>query len=302
MRFLRPLTVLAALTLAGAAAAQDYTATALGGGLTLISGPDGNSVLGRAGADVVLIDGGRTENARALLDFVLEQTGGAAPTTLIATDWHPERTGLNEILGAQGVRIVMHQNARQWLEFGDEDLAEGISYPPRPETAWADMDVPDDGMALSFGDGELRIGFLQQAHCDSDLYVHFPGAGVLVTGPAVRTDGWVMIDWWAGGYVGGQDDAMHTLLEVAGDAAVIVPSSGPVLDRAGLEEYGAMVRTTFDRVSDLVLGAKSPQESADAKPVADIHPEWADADEFVMRAHRSFRTHLRRDPRLGPIP
>src|SRR5690606_12466865 len=115
------------LLAAGSAAAQDaeYTAQDLTPELTLISGPDGNSVLGRAGEEIVLIDGGRAENAPALLEFVMEQTGGAAVTTLIVTDWDPARTGLNETLGTAGARIVMHMNARQWLEFGDEDQGEG---------------------------------------------------------------------------------------------------------------------------------------------------------------------------------
>ena len=148
----------------------------------------------------------------------------------------------------------------------------------------------------------MRIGFLQQAHCDSDLYVFFPGANVLVTGAAVRSDSWVMINWWAGGYIGGADDAMRRLLEIADADTVIVPASGPLMTYAGLEEHAAMTRTMFDRVSDLVLSAKSPLEAAQANPTGEFHPEWADADEFVMRAHRSFRWHLRRDPRLGPIP
>src|SRR5690606_39045124 len=48
----------AALLAAGSAAAQDarYTAQELTPELTLISGPDGASVLGRAGEEIVLID------------------------------------------------------------------------------------------------------------------------------------------------------------------------------------------------------------------------------------------------------
>ena len=289
---------------AGAAMAQGaaFTATDLGGGLTLIAGPDGNIVAGETAQGLVLIDGGRAENAPALLDFIRAEVSDAPVTTLINTDWKPDNTGLNETLGAEGAQIVAHFNAAPWLEFGNEHRADGVTYAPLPEAALPDVRVMDSGMALPFGEGEMRLGFLMQAHCDSDLYVFFPDANVLVTGPAVRNDSWVMIDWWAGGYIGGTDYALQDLLEVADEDTVIVPASGPVMTRAELETHAAMYREMFDRVAALVLQATSPREAADAHPTGEYHPEWADADQFVMRAHESFKTHLRRDPRLGPIP
>lgn len=292
------------LAAAGAAGAQDaaFSAQALTGELTLVSGPDGNIVVGETAEGLVLIDGGRAENAEALLAFIRAEVSDAPVATLINTDWKLDNTGLNETLGAEGAQIVAHFNATPWLEFGNDHQADGIHYEPRPAAALPGMSVLDDGATLPFGEDGMRIGFLMQAHCDSDLYVYFPGANVLVTGPAVRSDGWVMIDWWSGGYIGGTDYALQDLLEVADADTVIVPASGPVMTRAELEEHSAMYREMFDRVSAQVLGAMSAREAADANPTGEYHPEWADADEFVMRAHESFQTHLRRDPRIGPVP
>jgi hypothetical protein len=74
------------------------------------------------------------------------------------------------------------------------------------------------------------------------------------------------------------------------------------MTRADLEAQREMYLAMFDRISELVLSARSPVEAVAARPTEGYHPEWTDADAFVDRAHRSFRTHIRRDPRLGPIP
>jgi hypothetical protein len=68
--------------------------------------------------------------------------------------------------------------------------------------------------------------------------------------------------------------------------------------RAQAEMYAAL----FQTVAGLVLDSKSPAESVAAKPLAELHPEWANADAFVEAAHRSYRTHIRRDPRLPAVP
>jgi glyoxylase-like metal-dependent hydrolase (beta-lactamase superfamily II) len=299
------LPALSLAVMAGAAGAQDaarFSAQPLPGGLTVISGPDGNVVVGETADGLTLIDGGRAENADALLAFIRARAGDAPVTTLINTDWHSDRIGLNDALGAAGANIVAHFNAQPWMEFGAEDLAEGVAHAPRAPEALPDTLAPDTGMTLTFGEDQMEIGFLVQAHCDSDLYIYFPGANVLVTGAAIRSDGWTMIDYWAGGYLGGLDDAYGHLLTVVDDETVIVPASGPLMTRADLQAQAEMYSGLFMSVAQLVLGAKSPQEAVDAEPTAGLRPEWAGADEFTRRAHESFRTHLRRDPRLGPIP
>ena len=298
------LSALSLAVMAGAAGAQDaaqFLAQALPGGLTVISGPDGNVVVGETADGLVVIDGGRPENAEALLAFIRAQAGDAPVTTLFNTDWHLDRTGLNDALGAEA-DIVAHFNAQPWMEFGAEDLAEGVAHAPRAPEALPDVLAPDAGMTLPFGEDQMDIGFLVQAHCDSDLYVYFPGANVLVTGGAIRSDGWTMIDYWAGGYLGGLDDAYRHLLKVVDVETVIVPASGPLMTKADLQAQAEMYSGLFMSVAQLVLGAKSPQEAVDAEPTAGLRPQWAGADEFTRRAHESFRTHLRRDPRLGPIP
>jgi glyoxylase-like metal-dependent hydrolase (beta-lactamase superfamily II) len=280
---------------------EPFTATDLPGGLVMIGGPDGNVVAGADAAGLTLVDGGSAENAAALLEFAQAETGADRLATLIVTHWHPDRIGLNEIAGAQGAQIVAHDNTYQYLKYGVESPISG-EFAPLPAAALPTVRYYDDGGLLPFGEDEIRIGYLRQAHTDGDIYAYFPGANVLVTGGAVRSDGWNMVDWWTAGYLGGVLDGFGTLLEVANDDTVIVPASGPAMTKAELQAQFDMYTQIYDRLATSLKGALSPAEAVAANPTEGFHPEWADADIFAELAFRSYYSHLRGNPRLGPIP
>lgn len=298
--------VSAALTLAacgGPQADPRYTTSEIADGVLMIAGPDGNTVVGVAPDGLLVIDGGRAENAQALLDTIRAETGGRPVRTLVNTSWRPDRVGLNALLGAGDTEIVAHFNARQWMEHGGVDRAGGGGrFEPLPEAGRPDRLIPDEGGAVSFGDGEIELGFLLQANTDADLYAYFPQQNVLVTGAAFSSDAWPLIDWGAGGYLGGLDDAGRTLTGVVNDDTVVVPGSGPVMTADELRAQAEMYSALFRTVAELVMDSQSPAEAVASKPLASIHPEWTNADQFVDRAHRSYRTHIRRDPRLPAIP
>jgi glyoxylase-like metal-dependent hydrolase (beta-lactamase superfamily II) len=279
-----------------------YETTQLARNVLLVSGPDGNIVVGVQPEGLVVIDGGSAEHAPSLLRAIRRETGTSTVTTLVDTSWLPDRIGLNVLLGEGDTEIVAHFNARQWLQHGADDRAGEGRYEPIPEAGWPDHTVMDEGGRVAFGEGAIELGFLLQANTDSDLYAYFPEANVLVTGGAIRSDRWPMIDWGAGGYLGGLDDAGRTLLAVANDDTIVVPGSGPVMTRAELAEQAEMYSTLFRRVAELVMSAQSPAEAVAARPTDGYHPDWPGADAFVDRAHRSYKTHIRRDPRLPAIP
>lgn len=290
---------------AGGALAQDFTATDLPGGLTLVSGPDGNVVAGADAGGLTVVDGGSADNADALLAFIQNEIGGETGAqnigTLIVTHWHPDVTGLNEIAGSQGAKIVAHDNTLQYLKYGTENAVEG-DLAPLPAPAVPNVQLYDDGTTLPFGEDEIRIGYLHQAHTDGDIYAYFPGANVLVTGGVVRSDGWNMVDWRSAGYLGGALDGLEALLAVANDDTVIVPASGPAMTKADLQAQFDMYTTIYDRLATSLKASFSPAEMQAARPTEGFHADWADAEEFADRAYHSFYAHLRGNPRLGAIP
>ncbi len=291
-----------ALAFTAPALAQDFTASELPGGLILVSGPDGNVVAAEGADGLILIGGASQENAQALLDFVLAETGAARVAAVVNTGWRPDITGSNAVMAGQGASILAHANTHQWLKYGTENRADGVVYEPQPEAALPDHVLYDDGGTLPFGAGEIRIGYLLQANTDSDLYAYFPEADVLVTGPAVRSDGWQMLDWWTGGYMGGLLDGYGALLRVAGENTTIIPASGPAIDRDRLQAQFTMYTELYDRIGTSLKAAQSPAETVAARPTEGFYPEWEDADRFAELAHRSYYAHLRGNRRLGSIP
>ncbi len=279
-----------------------YDVIQLADGVALVAGPDGNVVAARGADGLLVINGGRAANAEALMGALAAATGEREIATLVTTDWRPEHVGLNAIAGGRGAEIVAHFNAGQWLAYGATDLATGEVYEPLPEAARPTRLIGDEGGEVALGDGAVELGYLMQAHTDSDLYAYFPAANVLVTGDVVRSDGWSMVHWPSGGYMGGLEDALEVLVAVGDDDTVVVPGSGPVMTKADLAAQAETYTDMFMRVAELVLSSQSPAEAVEARPTGGYHPEWTDADEFVERAHRSYRTHLRRDPRLPAIP
>ena len=91
-------------------------------------------------------------------------------------------TGLNAILGQQGVEILAHENTRQWLGATIRQRGETIIHTPVIEEQLPTLTFYWGQMERPFRDDTMEIGYLLQAHTDGDLYVLVRNANVLYTG------------------------------------------------------------------------------------------------------------------------
>jgi len=64
----------------------------------------------------LMIDGGLSQHSDVLLDAVYNTIGQDRIHTLINTHWHPEQTGSNERLGAEGTEIIAHEKTAMFLK------------------------------------------------------------------------------------------------------------------------------------------------------------------------------------------
>jgi glyoxylase-like metal-dependent hydrolase (beta-lactamase superfamily II) len=241
---------------------------------------------------VLLVDGGSAGGSDALMKAVSSLPGGGKVHTLFNTHWHPEQTGSNERLGKAGATIIAHENTRLWLTQNVTWPWDGRRFAKLPKIAQPNKTFYETGKL----DSGVRYGYISDAaHTDGDLYVHFPNQNVLAVGDAMSGQGWPVVDWWTGGWIGGIVGGLQRLQTVADANTRIVPARGPVL---GLEELKAqyeMYGTIYDRLSQLLNKGRGPTEAVEARPTKEFDDKMGNPDEFVRRAFESLWAYLSPD-------
>jgi glyoxylase-like metal-dependent hydrolase (beta-lactamase superfamily II) len=288
------LAVLGARPDAARAASTPITSQRLNDHLVVFSGAGANVVAAAEPDSLLLVDGGLKERSGDLLAAVHKELGPHPVRTLFNTHWHPEQTGSNERLGAEGARIIAHENTRLWLEYPQDVPLQGRKYGPLPPKARPNDTIYDSGK-LAFGGEELEYGYLIQAHTDGDIYVFFRQSNVLVTGGPVSGEGWPVIDWKTGGWIAGQIEALQTLGKLADEKTRVVPANGPLLTRDDLKSQHAMYATIFDRLTKLLRKGMAPDEVLAAAPAKEFEEKWGDSSQFVTMAFESLWGHMAPD-------
>src|SRR6202045_4030235 len=258
------------------AQAPNITTAQLGDNLYLLSGAGGN-VIARTGAEgVVLVDGGLAENADALAQAVAALPNGSGKIhTLFNTHWHPEQTGSNEKLGMAGATIIAHENTRLWLQQNIAWPWNGQKFKKLPKIAQPNKTFYDKGTL----DSGIRYGYISDAaHTDGDLYVYFPQQNVLAVGDAVSGQGWPVVDWWTGGWIGGIVGGLQRIQTVGNKETKFVPAQGPVLSFADIATQLEMYGTINDRLSQMLNKGHSPSEAVAAKPAKEYEAKMGNPD------------------------
>ena len=270
----------------------NITNSPLGDNLYLLRGAGANIVV-RTGSDgVVMVDGGLAQNAKALGQAVAALPGGGPVKTLFNTHWHPEQTGSNLDLGMAGATIIAQENTRLWLQ-------QNITYPwngqkfkkfdkiAQPNKTFYDKGTLDPG---------IRYGYISDAaHTDGDLYVYFTQPNVLAVGDAAYGQGWHVVDWWTGGWIGGIVGGLQRIQSVANKDTKIVPAVGPVLTYADIATQVEMYGTIYDRLNQMLNKGHSPSEGVAARPAKEFEAKMGNPDEFIRRSFESLWAYLSPD-------
>jgi glyoxylase-like metal-dependent hydrolase (beta-lactamase superfamily II) len=270
------------------------TSQRLGERLVMLSGAGCNSVAARGPDSLLLVDGGLKERSGDLLKAVHEALGAAPVRTLFNTHWHPEQTGSNERLGSEGARIIAHENTRLWLGYAQEVPLQSRTYGPLPPKARPNDTTYSSGK-LTFGDEHIDYGYLLQAHTDGDIYVFFRDSNVLVTGGPVAGEGWPVIDWKTGGWMGGLVEGLQTLSRLADAHTRVIPANGPILTQDDLKAQHDMYAAIYGRLGQLLRKGMGPDEVLAAGPAKEYEAKRGDSTQFVTMAFKSLWGHLAPD-------
>ena len=125
--------------------------------------------------------------------------------------------------------------------------------------------------------------------------MHLPKQNVLAVGDAVSGEGWPVVDYATGGWIGGIVGALQRLQTIATADTRIVPARGPVLGLADLKKQYEMYVTIYDRLSTLLNRGRGPAEAVAAKPTKEFDEKMGNPDEFVRRAFESLWGYLSPD-------
>ena len=185
--------------------------------------------------------------------------GGGPVHTLFNTHWHPEQTGSNEPVGKAGATIIAQENTRLWLATDVTWSWNGQRFKRLPKIAQPNKTFYTTGKLDPAKEGRqgvpvdsVEYGYIPDAaHTDGDLYVYFPKQNVLAVGDAVSGQGWPVVDWATGGWIGGIVGGLQRLQTLANEETRIVPGRGPVLGLADLKAQAEMYSTIYDRLAQL---------------------------------------------------
>jgi glyoxylase-like metal-dependent hydrolase (beta-lactamase superfamily II) len=243
---------------------------------------------------LTFIDGGSKANGKALLALAQKQLRVPAAHTLVNTHWHPEHTGLNELLGRQKAKIFAHENTRLWLSTTVRYQPDGPPLGPMPASGLPTQTTYTAG-ELKLSNETLRYGYLLQAHTDGDLYVKLAKANVLVTGGVVAGNGWPTPDWVTGGWINGTVNGYRTLIAQCDDNTRVVTANGTRLySKSDLAAELDILSKVADQLGKMMRAGYGPADMLAANPAKDYAGKLGDPAQFLTESFKSLW------PRVAP--
>jgi cyclase len=268
------------------------------GGATLLQGA-GCNVIAIPGPDgALMIDGGRAANAEALLAAVKSATGTSRIHTLINTHWHPEQTGANHAVGRAGGVIFAHEKTATYL---GNTVYSSVAFtgklPPLPKEARPNRTTRGDG-SMEFGGPaasersesrgqQIDYGYMPAAHTDGDLYVHVPKLNLLAVGGVVSAEGWPLLDYRNGAWLGGRVRALERLARLVTPDTRVVPADGRVMTGTEIVRHRDMYQQLFETMIGYLNMGLGPEDAVVRNPLKPYEAEFGDASAFTYGALRS---------------
>jgi glyoxylase-like metal-dependent hydrolase (beta-lactamase superfamily II) len=254
--------------------------------VSVISDAPGNVVVLSSSDGALLVDSGAAPLAKALRASL----AGTNVHTLFNTHYHPDQTGGNALFGAGGATIHAHSITREWLATDYYVPAEDRWVKALPAKALPTVTFRLKGETNAGGEN-IEFGYLLEAHTRGDIYVFFRDSNVLAVGDVASPLRDPVLDWYAGGWLGGRVDAMTDLLALANDNTQIVPAYGPVMTRAQLQAERDMMAHLYDRTTLLTTQGRSAQDMLEAGVLKEVNREFKDPYRFLYDVSKGLWAH-----------
>jgi len=253
--------------------------------ITLITGAPGNLLALSADDGILLVDSGAAGSARAVKAAL-----GGKVHTLFNTHYHADQTGGNELFGKEGASIHAHLITRQWLATDFYVPAEDRWVKALPKVAWP-TETFRTSAQMKAGAENIEYGYLLEAHTRGDIYVFFRDSNVLAVGDVASPERDPVLDWYAGGWIGGRVDALDDLLKLADDSTRIVPAYGPVMTRAQLKAERDIMARLYDKTTEATDHGRSAKDMLDDGILNDVGRKFEDPYRFLYDVSKGNWAH-----------
>ena len=250
--------------------------TDLGNRTYMLEGQGGNVTVAAGDDGIIMVDG----QFAPMHDKLKAAIAAVSPQPikfLVNTHHHGDHTGGNAAFTADGATVVGHVTERELLAKGSISVTtmqpvaavSGAGLPARTYT---------DTLTLEVKGHSALLRHPANAHTAGDTFVYFADANVLSTGDVIALGRYPTIDYLNGGSINGMIAAVEAYIALVNDTTKIVPGHGPLINKARLVEYYALLVTTRDRVQKLIADGKSLDEVYAAKPFTDLDAKVGGAE------------------------
>lgn len=247
--------------------------TDLGQRTYMLEGMGGNITVALADDGVIMVDG-QFAPLHDKIKAAIEALSKQPIRFLINTHYHRDHSGGNEPFAKGGAVVVAQINVQKRLAAGTTMGVPDIKSPPASGGALPTRTYTD-AMVVELKGRAVQLKHLAGAHTDGDSLVYFADANVISTGDIVVGGRYPNIDYLNGGTITGMVAALDAFLALANDTTKVVPGHGPLIAKAQLVEFRAMLATSRDRMAKLIAEGKTEADVLAAKPFADLDAKWA---------------------------
>jgi glyoxylase-like metal-dependent hydrolase (beta-lactamase superfamily II) len=249
-----------------AAAKADIAVAPLRGGLSVLMGSGGNITVMSGEEGKLMVDAG-IASSQPRIEAALDKLGPGKVKYLINTHYHWDHTDGNKWVQQSGATIIAHKNTLKHVSEPTRVDDWNFTFEPLPAAARPKVLV-DAGKTIAFDGAKVVMKNFGVGHTDSDIWVYFVKADVLVLGDIFWNGAYPFIDNAHGGGINPAIRWADHALKQAGPDTIVVPGHGPVGRRADLLEFRSMLAQVRDNVAALKKQGKTLDEIIAAKPTA----------------------------------
>jgi glyoxylase-like metal-dependent hydrolase (beta-lactamase superfamily II) len=274
---LAPVSVFAAgespvLKINDAAAKADIEVTPLRGNMNVLLGSGGNITVLSGPQGKLLVDAG-IGVSKEKIAAALDKLGPGPLKYLINTHYHWDHTDGNVWVQQAGATIIGHPNTLKRLSESVRVDDWDFTFKPLPAAA-RPTQLLKSSKTMNFAGNKITMRTFGPGHTDSDLWVYFDKADVLVLGDIFWNGVYPFIDNENGGGIKQAIVWASKAIDNSTDKTIIVPGHGPVGTHADLIAFRDMLVSVRDNVAALKKQNKSLEETIAAKPTAAFDAKW----------------------------